>query len=134
ARGPKPVKALREHGIPVTITVPEPNTWREVLQALESEPRGIDLAGARVAVQEYGITNEPFLAALAARGARVRRVPVYRWALPEDTGPLREAVELLAAGGAAVVLFTNATQVHHLLQVAREMDQEEAARGGLARA
>ena len=26
ARGPKPVAALKEYGIPITITVPEPNT------------------------------------------------------------------------------------------------------------
>src|SRR5215468_1527056 len=28
ARGSKPVAVLREWGVPVTITVPEPNTWR----------------------------------------------------------------------------------------------------------
>ena len=29
ARGPKPVAALRELGVPIAATVPEPNTWRE---------------------------------------------------------------------------------------------------------
>src|SRR5262249_6860795 len=30
ARGPKPLIALREIGLAATITVPEPNTWREI--------------------------------------------------------------------------------------------------------
>src|SRR5689334_2018448 len=30
ARGPKPVAALRELGVRVSLTVPEPNTWREL--------------------------------------------------------------------------------------------------------
>ncbi|MGH7805546.1 MAG: uroporphyrinogen-III synthase, partial [Candidatus Binatia bacterium] len=37
ARGPKPVAALRELGLAPTITVPEPNTWRELLAALDRE-------------------------------------------------------------------------------------------------
>src|ERR1700733_4847646 len=31
ARGPKPVAVLRDLGVPITLTVPEPNTWREIL-------------------------------------------------------------------------------------------------------
>src|SRR4051794_15197662 len=36
ARGPKPIAALRELNVPVTVTVPEPNTWREILSAMEA--------------------------------------------------------------------------------------------------
>src|SRR2546427_2732152 len=35
ARGPKPVAVLRELGVVPAITVPEPNTWRELLLALD---------------------------------------------------------------------------------------------------
>src|SRR5437870_3688836 len=35
ARGPKPVAALGEIGVTPAITVPEPNTWRELLKALD---------------------------------------------------------------------------------------------------
>ncbi|HTE18188.1 MAG TPA: uroporphyrinogen decarboxylase [Armatimonadota bacterium] len=133
ARGPKPVKTLRELGIPVTITVPEPNTWRELLEALETEPRGLELAGARVAVQEYGIANEPLLEGLAQRGVVVTRVPVYRWALPEDVEPLRNAAREVAEGRVQVVLFTNGTQVEHLLKVAAEQGLEERLRASLQR-
>jgi uroporphyrinogen decarboxylase len=120
ARGPKPVKVLRELKVPITITVPEPNTWREVLEELDENPRGFTLAGSRVAVQEYGVPNEDFLAALNERGVEVQRVPVYKWTLPLDIQPLREAIQALVEGRAQVALFTNAAQVDHLLRVAAE--------------
>jgi len=125
ARGPKPVKVLREFQVPITFTVPEPNTWREILQELDDNPRGVVLEGSRIAVQEYGVPNEPFLAELRERGAEVLRVPVYRWTLPEDLTPLEEALEAILVGGARVVLFTNAAQVDHVLRVARQKGLEE---------
>ncbi len=125
ARGPKPVNVLRELQIPIAITVPEPNTWREVLRALEENSRGFRLEGSRVAVQEYGISNRDFLGYLRAHGAEVLRVPVYRWAFPEDTTALRQAVEAVAHGRIRVVIFTNAVQVDHLLQMASEQGLKE---------
>ena len=104
ARGPKPAKVLRELQVPITITVPEPNTWREVLQELDENPRGFTLAGSRVAVQEYGVSNEAFLAALKERGVDALRVPVYQWTLPRDLQPLREAIQALVEGRAQVAL------------------------------
>src|SRR5262249_30982814 len=47
ARGPKPVAALREWNVPVWLTAPEPNTWREVLTALDSKASECALDGAR---------------------------------------------------------------------------------------
>jgi uroporphyrinogen decarboxylase len=120
ARGPKPVKILRELHVPVTITVPEPNTWREILEALDKNQRGFTLAGSRMAVQEYGAANEDFLTALHERGVKVMRVPVYQWALPSDLQPLRDAIQALVEGNAQVALFTNAAQVEHLLRVAAD--------------
>jgi len=125
ARGPKPVKVLRELQVPVTITVPEPNTWREILQELDESPRGFTLEASRVAVQEYGLPNELFIQGLQERGAEVLRVPVYRWSLPEDPGPLRKAIEAIVQGSARVVLFTNSAQVGHVLQVASDMGVTE---------
>jgi uroporphyrinogen decarboxylase len=119
-RGPKPASVLRELQVPITITVPEPNTWREILQELDESPRGFALEGSRVAVQEYGASNQVFLDELKARGANVLRVPVYRWALPEDIGPLLQALEAILEKRARIVLFTNAVQVEHVLRVASE--------------
>lgn len=120
ARGPKPAKVLRELHVPITVTVPEPNTWREILQEFEKNPGGFPAPGSRVAVQEYGVPNDAFLAALRERGVKVRRVPVYQWTFPEDTRPLREALQALVQRRARVVMFTNAAQVEHLLQLATE--------------
>jgi uroporphyrinogen-III synthase len=131
ARGPKPAAVLRELGIAPWIVAPEPNTWRELLAAMDA--KGPDLSGLRVAVQEYGASNPDLLSGLAARGAQVTRVPVYQWALPEDLEPLRTAVRSVEAGEVQVVLFTTATQVVHLLKVAALMDREEAVRRGLDR-
>src|SRR5712692_1660644 len=125
-RGPKPVSVLRELQVPITITVPEPNTWREILQELDEHPRGFTLEGSRVAIQEYGVPNEAFLEELKERGAKVLRVPVYRWALPEDLRPLLDTLASILDGSARVVLFTNAVQVNHVLRVASEKDFKQA--------
>jgi uroporphyrinogen-III synthase len=117
ARGPKPVAALRELGLTPTVTIPEPNTWREILAATGNV---VEVAGRRVAVQEYGTENAELIAGLQRRGAQVLRVPVYRWALPEDTRPLRAAVCSLVAGDIDIALFTSATQVEHMVRIAAE--------------
>jgi uroporphyrinogen-III synthase len=127
ARGPKPVAALRELGLTAAVVAPEPNTWRELLQALEGR------TGKRIAVQEYGRSNPELLDGLRARGAEVTPVRVYQWGLPEDTAPLYEAARQLAAGGFDVVLFTTAIQVSHLARAAREQGIEDAAIGALRR-
>jgi uroporphyrinogen-III synthase len=133
ARGPKPVAVLRELKIPVWLTAPEPNTWKELVAALDARQEELSLRGQRVAVQEYGASNPELLAALAARGAEVTPVPVYQWALPEDLEPLREGVRRAAAGSIDVMMFTTATQVVHLLQVAESMQLEGALREALPR-
>jgi len=121
ARGPKPVAVLRELKIAPWLIAPEPNTWRELLSALDAKAAELPLRGLRVAVQEYGASNPALLAGLAERGATVTRVPVYQWALPEDLGPLRSAIEALVRGDIDVALFTTATQLTHLRQVAESM-------------
>jgi uroporphyrinogen-III synthase len=117
ARGPKPVAALRALDLVPQVRVPEPNTWRELLAALDRE---LPVRGLRVAVQEYGKANPNLLDGLAERGAEVLRVPVYRWALPDDVGPLKDGIARLAARDADVVVFTTAVQLEHLLRVAAE--------------
>lgn len=122
ARGPKPVAALKELGVPVNIAVPEPNTWRDLLQTLDQQSSAYPLKNTRVAVQEYGSSNSELLAGLAERGATVTPVPVYQWALPEDINPLRAAIQALVKGEIDVTLFTTSIQVSNLLKVADEMN------------
>lgn len=127
ARGPKPRAALRRLGREPDHTVPEPNTWRELLQLLQSIRS--PLRAARIAVQEYGVTNRELTRALGELGAEVTAVPVYRWALPEDLEPLRAGLRALAGGGVDVVLFTSAQQCAHVMQVAADMGIADAVRG-----
>src|SRR5262245_16222403 len=128
-RGPKPVAALRGMGVDPGITVPEPNTWVELLKAIDEKA---PVRGRRVAVQEYGISNLELLRGLEERGARVTRVPVYRWALPHDLGPLQAALRAIADGQVPIALFTNANQVENVMQVARDGGLDERVRAALA--
>lgn len=128
-RGPKPLVALRELKVRIDLQAPEPNTWRELLAALDAN---LPVTGLRVAVQEYGKANSELIEGLEQRGATVTRVPVYRWALPENTEPLREAIEAIATGRIGAVLFTSAQQVVHMLEVAAAMGREAELRAALA--
>ena len=129
ARGPKPTAALRELRARVDVQIPEPNTWREILETLD---RIHPVGGKRIAVQEYGQSNPDLIAALEARGATVTSVPVYRWALPEDVGPLRGVLREIAEGRIDAALFTSAQQVRNVFDVAGEMGLAEAVRGAFA--
>ena len=125
ARGPKPIAVLRELGVPIALTVPEPNTWREILQVLDQNIGKIPLEGRRIAVQEHGVPSHELYAGLQERGAEVFPVHVYQWALPEDTSPLREAIRSVTGNQIDVAMFTSSVQIHHLLQIAQEMNLGE---------
>ena len=129
ARGPKSVAVLREWNVPIAIAAPEPNTWREVLRAIDDSK--LDLRDKHVAVQEYGVSNPELLEGLREQGARVTPVPVYQWDLPEDKAPLRAAVNLIIARGIDVALFTTSVQVTHLFQIAEQIGKKDALKAGL---
>jgi uroporphyrinogen-III synthase len=134
ARGPKPTAVLRDIGLSPWLQAPEPNTWRELVAALDARAGEMPLRARRVAVQEYGAPNPELLQALEARGALLTRVPIYQWALPEDLEPLRQGCRALAEGQVDVVLLTTATQVTHLLQIADHLGLADGVRAGLRRA
>jgi uroporphyrinogen-III synthase len=117
ARGPKPVAALKALGFQPTLTVPEPNTWVDVVSTLDAHR---PVTGLRVAVQEYGLPNRDLLEALKQRGASVASVPVYRWALPENTAPLKQVIRQILAGQVQVMLVTNAAQIDHVMLVVEQ--------------
>ncbi len=114
ARGPKPAAALRDLGLTPTLSVPEPNTWHDVIHTLDFYK---PVRGLCVAVQEYGTANPALMRALKERGAEVVPVPVYRWALPDDTGPLRQVLARVIENRADVLLVTNAAQIDHVMQL-----------------
>ena len=128
ARGPKPSAVLREWKVPVTVSVPEPNTWRELLTEVQSRLE------RSVALQEYGRANPELLAGLKGQGRDVTPVPVYQWTLPDDTAPLAEALRDLLARKFGAVLFTTGVQIDHFLEFAARAGQSENAVAALRKA
>lgn len=122
-RGPKPTVVLRNWGVRIDHRAAEPNTWREVLQLFDAS---IPLKDKTVAVQEYGLPSVELYGEFAARGAQVLAVPVYRWALPEDTGPLEAAIRQTIAGQHDILMFTSAQQLTNALQVAEQLGLRDA--------
>lgn len=114
-RGPKPVAVLREWGVRIDHRAPEPNTWRELLQTLDEF---VPVSGKTIAVQEYGVPNAEFYAALSSRGATILTVPVYKWEFPEDPEPLRQAVHDTITRKFDVLMLTSANQLHNVIKMA----------------
>ena len=125
SRGPKPVAVLKPLGVPIHIMIPEPNTWKEIVQAVAGRKE------RRIAVQEYGKPNREMNEALAAMGARVTPIALYRWELPGNLEPLREAARRLAARDFDLVLFTSSIQLDHLFEIARQLEIENEVHSAL---
>ncbi len=119
-RGPKPVTVLREWNVPISYRAAEPNTWRELVAVFDEEypSRHGSADGLTVAIQEYGVPSERLYEELERRRLSVVPVPVYRWALPEDTEPLQTAINATIAGEFDVLVFTSANQLTNVLSVA----------------
>lgn len=128
ARGPKPIAALKAVGLQATVTVPEPNTWVDLVSALDTYR---SVKGLRAAVQEYGVSNPDLVNALEQRGADVFTVPIYKWALPEDLSPIRHALDEIIAGHVNVILITNAAQADHVMRILEQDGRVEQFRAAL---
>lgn len=116
-RGPKPTGELNARGVRIDVRAASPFTSETVMAAISSIP----LEGARVVVQRYGEANRRLCEALASRGASVQEIATYRWALPQDLGPLERLIEELGRSAVDAVVFTSAVQVKHLGLVAERM-------------
>ncbi|MDF2459123.1 MAG: putative Uroporphyrinogen synthase HemD (modular protein) [Nitrospira sp.] len=124
-RGPKPLAVLKTFGVEANITVPEPNTWHDVIATLDYYR---PVQGLKIAIQEYGVSKPDMIQDLQKRGAEVFSVPVYRWALPEDTAPLQSAIAEVLNGTIDAMLITNAAQIDHVMQLAEQEKKTELFR------
>ncbi|MEV1288446.1 uroporphyrinogen-III synthase [Micromonospora sp. NPDC049679] len=113
ARGPKARAAIHAAGLRAAWSPPS-ETCDEMVEHLRQ--RGV--AGQRVAMQLHGERHPECGAALAAAGATVIEVPVYRWAPPSDPAPLHRLIDLIAARLVDAVAFTSAPAVRALLDAA----------------
>lgn len=127
ARGPKAAGAALAAGIHVDWQAAS-EISAEVREVLLAE----GVAGTRIAVQRDG-AGTPYLAdALAAAGADVVDVPVYRWTPPVDPEPAVRLVEAACDGRLDVVTFTSSPALVNLLALADEAGLREPLLAALA--
>lgn len=127
-RGPKPVKALRELGLPATRQAATPTT-EGVIASLQGEP----LAGVTVGLTLYGQDNPALESFLRAAGAEVRPVLSYVYAPAADDERVAELIARLERGQVAALVFTSSPQVDRLWEVAGKRGVEAGLRRGLER-
>jgi len=121
-RGPKPAAVFREWHLKFDHQVREPNTWRELLELVDTQ---LPVQGKRIAIQEYGLPSLDLVAGLQSRGAEVVSVPVYRWDVPENTEPLKSAIRSTIGGEFDVLMWTSSFQLTAVLSVAETLGLRE---------
>ncbi|HEY3866763.1 MAG TPA: uroporphyrinogen-III synthase [Actinocrinis sp.] len=117
SRGPKATGAVRASGLREQFAA-ESELCSEVLEWLLAR----DIAGKRVAVQQYG-TADPTIdcdlaAELRAAGAEVIAVPVYRWDPPADRAAVGKLIDAIVRRDLHAVAFTSAPGATALLEAA----------------
>ena len=127
-RGPKPVRALKELGL-TPYKVADAPTTEGVIAAL----RGESLQGKTVGVQLFGLPNPPLEQFLAAAGATSFPVLPYFYAPAIDSERVADLINKLANGEVTAMVFTSASQVDRLFEVAGERNLLAELGVGLAR-
>ena len=113
ARGPKARGAIQAAGLQAD-WVAESETSAEILDLLLAE----GVTGHRIAVQHHGAGADGLDTELAAAGAVVASLVVYRWGPPPDPVALAASVRAAADGGIDAVVFTSAPGAHAWLSAA----------------
>lgn len=121
-RGPKPVAALHREGIAASIRARSPFTTAEFLEALAP----VEVRGRLLVLLHYGERNEPLVAALSSRGARLRELTLYEWEMPEDPAPLARMVDELWQDRFAAAAFTSQIQARNLVTMADRLGRKPA--------
>lgn len=112
ARGPKARGAIQAAGLTAD-WVAESETSAEILDLLLSE----GVSGHRIAIQQHGSGADELDVELAAAGADVRNLVVYRWGPPADPQAVVDSVRAAALGEVDAVVFTSAPGAHAWLEV-----------------
>jgi uroporphyrinogen-III synthase len=136
-RGPKPFAVLRKWNVRIDARADEPNTWHEVVKSVlevaefeqatavtDDRSAAKPLSNCRIAVQEYGQPASELYAELENLGAEILPVPIYKWALPDDSSPVESAIDATIRGEFDVVLFTTAQHMVHVLMIAERMGKK----------
>ncbi len=115
-RGPKPVGALKAFGLRPSVASAEPHTTEALLTALE----GVTVRDRVVGIVHYGERGFEVGNAMRARGAKLKELCLYAWALPADTAPLKGLVDEIIGGGRG----GGGVQPRHLFDIAWELRRD----------
>jgi uroporphyrinogen-III synthase len=128
ARGPKPVRALREIGLEAQATTETPTS-----EGVATMLAGYDLNGHRVGLQVYpDKDHHKLISAITALGADIDMVAPYVYDPQAADTNIVSAIDEMAAGRIDAIALTSAGQVRRLVEVARAQGNEEQLRMGLA--
>ena len=129
ARGPKPVRALREVGLDADIPADEPTT-----EGIIAAMRRLDLSGRSVGVQlNPGNPNRRLVDFIEAAGAAPYPVTPYVYVSEADDARVLAVIGEIAAGRIDAIAFTSAPQVRRFRDVARASGREAELRQGFER-
>lgn len=113
ARGPKAAGAVHSAGLDVVARARSERLSEIVDLVLDSlRP------GGRVVLQLDGSGASAEVDRLRRYGADVATLPVYRWTVPDDTGPALRLAEAVIAGRVQAVTFTAGPAIRNWLAVA----------------
>jgi uroporphyrinogen-III synthase len=128
ARGPKPVRALREIGLEANVQTETP-TSEGVAAMLAKE----NLNGHRVGLQLYPDKDHgKLIAAITSLGASVETVLPYIYDGEAAETNIVAAIDEMAQGRVDAIALTSSGQVRRLIEVARAHGCEDKLRAGLA--
>jgi uroporphyrinogen-III synthase len=130
ARGPKPVRALRELGLEAQVVV-EPPTSEGIIATLAK----LDLNGHRAGVQLYPEQDHgKLLGAITAMGAEVDTVLPYVYDAKAAEPNILAAIDEMAAGRIDAIALTSRGQARRLIEAARAHGVDGKLKDALKRA
>jgi len=128
ARGPKPVRALREIGLEADVQTETPTS--EGVAAMLARQ---DLTGHRVGLQLYPDKDHAkLIGAIASLGAQVEPVLPYIYDGEAADTNIVAAIDEMAQRRVDAIALTSSGQVRRLVDVARAHGCEDRLRAGLA--
>ncbi|MGD9838169.1 MAG: uroporphyrinogen-III synthase [Afipia sp.] len=128
ARGPKPVRALREIGLEATMQTETPTS--EGIAAMLAQR---DLTGHRVGLQLYPDKDHAkLIGAITSLGAQIETVLPYVYDGEAADTSIVAAIDEMAQRRVDAIALTSSGQVRRLVDVARAHNCEDKLRDGLA--
>jgi uroporphyrinogen-III synthase len=129
ARGPKPVRALRELGLEAQIVTEKPTS-----DGIAATLARLDLKGHRLGIQLYPEQDHArLLSAIKAMGAEIDTVEPYIYDAKAAEPNIVAAIDDMAAGRIDAIALTSRGQARRLIETAKARGLEARLRDALKR-